>query len=122
MPYRAVQALIMWRNPRQPIIRYNRLGSITPLNALASTIRRRWQALTPNVGRPARLSESKANRGSGSIVSRVLVRTAAGLIQSRKMALARQPRMDAGGIRVLSEEAVVPAPRLPLAAGMRFCR
>ena len=92
MPYRAVQALIMWRNPRQPIIRYNRLGSITPLNALASTIRRRWQALTPNVGLPARLSESKANRGSGSIVIRVLVRTAAGLIQSRKMALARQPR------------------------------
>ena len=84
MPYRAVQALIMWRNPRQPIIRYNRLGSITPLNALASTIRRRWQALTPNVGRPARLSESKANRGSGSIVSGVLVTTAAGLTQSRK--------------------------------------
>ena len=84
MPYRAVQALIIWRNPRQSIIRYDRLGFITPLNALASTIRRRWQALTPNVGRPARLSESKANRGSGSIVSRVLVATAAGLTQSRK--------------------------------------
>jgi len=84
VPYRAVQALIIWRNPRRSIIRYDRLGFITPLNALASTIRRRWQATYPERG-PARPPVGEqSHRGSGSIVSRVLVATAAGLTQSRK--------------------------------------